>query len=372
MSLIFDAANPDPWPAGCASVITAAVVEHRYQVRVPLQELTLNAYDVEVTLDADSSPFARASFQCEISALDARNYLQPGITWIQIDTGYVLAGDLTYKCLFYGLVERVRYANGIAAVAVTSAEAFQDYPARVLYNVSDTYTSVSQALAGMRSAGALYHGAINRSVGLDAPTAAQLAIFRSQEIREGDNVDTWIRGLGDCLGQWVRGDWRNTPQILELGGYIITPRPTSWVPLDIRGLITDVSTDFSTGNYFNVLQFTAEWVESGAVKTARRTFVSDDALVDGWPIVSKSVAVAMRPAGGALTATDPTAQAWFAKALLKPSYTHELRALWWLEPGDQITHDTVFPGATGTTTIRRITFQVDAGTMTIESIGMGG
>lgn len=364
MTWTLNARNPGPWTGAYPAVVTAPVVEHSWRMTCisPSGSSWVDAgacWDVVVDLDLFRSPAAR---------LSAKSTAVPLVGgWVRLYCSYTINGVTTEGTLFYGMVtERaaVRPDGGPTTAhfefAAESAETCWDFPSNATHGISNSYTRIAETSLANVTWQAPNTLKVFEHIDLNSPTSPQLAAFRAMSISPGDNVDTFVHSMAEALGQRVVGDYRRRWWAdSSLAAYYVTPRePDAYVHLDLTNRVTDWRESTTIDQQATAVDITAQWISAGDNRQSRRIYGGGGTDFTR----QRSISIPMKPTGGSLGPSDPTALAYLSsvQTFVKRT-TFTARAIWWL---DLMMH--VLPTADGGAyPVVAITWLVDAGLMTV-------
>ena len=365
MAWTLSAINPGPWTGAYPAAVTDTVVHHAWRMTylspggstwtdVP------ESWDLVVNLDLFRSP--AASLKGAATAVP----LIGG--WVRLYCSWTINGVTTEGTLFYGMVTArtaVRPHGGPSSATAyyeftaESAEACWDFPSNSTHGISNSYTRVAQTQLSNVTWQAPNTLRLYEHPDLNTPTSPQLAAYRAMEITPGDNVDSFVHAMAESLGQRVVGDYRRRYTGTELAAYYITPRePDSNTALNLTGRVTDWRETRSIDQSPSAVDVTATWISAGDQKQSRRVYGGGGTDYTR----QKSISIPMKPTGGTLGASDPTALAWVhGIGMYGIRTTFTCRAIWWLD----LQMHVIDSASGGPRPIVAITFLVDSGLMTI-------
>lgn len=360
MAWALNATNPAPWTGCYPAALDTVALEHGWQLytyqNIGSAVNARPAWDIEVDVDLFRSPTATLKAKLVRSGL-----LFVG-SWVRLDTSWKVAGTWRAGTLFWGQITRITahrpHGGGPAnethiEIEARSAEVVFDFPSNATHGISNSYTRCDETQLANVTWKPLGIGWYSHD--LNTPTSAQLAAYRAMEVQPGDNIDTFIHAMAEALGQRALGDYRCLGG--RQAGYRICPRePDTYTTLNLAGLVTDWTNTIDIDTAPTAIDVTAQWVSGGDQKQARRTYGGPGGLYTR----AKAVTIPMRPTGGSLSASDPTAQAYIESIALWPyrqSFT--CRAVWWLDVLMQV------DSGDGLSRVVAITWQVDTATMTV-------
>lgn len=360
-----NATNPGPWTGCYPAAVTDTVVQHGWRMTyaAPGSSTWLDlgpVWDVTVDLDLFRSPAAilRAKIPGGAPLIGS---------WVRLYTSYTLAGVTTEGTLFFGMLTataQVRPFGGgspsqWSEITAESAETCWDFPSNATHNISNSYTRVAETQLSNVTWQAPNTLRLWEHPDLNTPTSPQLTAFRAMGVTPGDNVDTFVHAMAESLGQRVTGDYRRRYPGSEKAAYAITPRqPDSNTTLNLTGRVTDWRRSTSIDQQASAVDITAQWISAGDNKQSRRIYGGGGTDFTR----QRSISIPMRPTGGSLGASDPTALAYLTSI---QSYvtriTFTARAIWWL---DLLMHVTATADK-GPRPVVALTFHVDAGLMAV-------
>lgn len=357
MAWHLDATHPGPWTGCYPAAIAATVIQHSWQLYTlgHSADIPIATPSWDVTVDADLLRSPNATLKAKVGG----NGWPVIGSWVRLDVSWMIDGAKT-GTLFWGMVTRTTRhrphggtTTAYVEIEAQSAEVVYDFPSNATHAISNSYTRCDQAALGNVTWKPLPIGYHN--VSLNTPTAGQLAAYRAMEITPGDNLDSFIHVMAESLGQRARGDYRKLGS--SAAGYIISPRePDSDTPLDLTDLATNWSETCDIADVATAVDVTAQWVSGGDNKQSRRIYGGPGDLYTR----AKQVSIPMKPTGGSLGASDPTALAYLASVTLWPyRQTFTCRAIWWLDLLHQVAAGGLYARVVA------ITWLVDTGVMTV-------
>lgn len=379
-----------PWRADSLAHVQAAdVLEPIY--RVDLAGINpaiypFDVWDVEVSLDGGRRPYAEAKFKTSAGPLT--NPATSGGPF-QSSTPYRLAIATVYAgyhrtvagspvddmfMLFRGYVtsrEVITDAAGAEYVQWTAAslDKWLDFPSnRVDTAVSSTRTSVKDLCDAVNASASRWWRdvtIVEEAAYMNVPTSAQRTAFRALTCKTWDSVAEFVQQMALALGQWTRPDVRSvsTPSLIICAD----PYPYRAATALARSNFASLSRVESLDQWANVLDLTLTWADSSGSTVTKRRVYTNGTPNNATPIAVRQVNLTAYPPGGAMPASYALANAWLRRigAMQAVKYSGQARAMYWLQPridGIDLTDngrgDTAGP-------IDSITYQVDAGTMTV-------
>lgn len=369
-----DAIPDNPWADPAApDYATEPYLEHLWAVRLPgAADRALPAYEIEVDLDGGRAPYGEARFRLPVDELMEATYAETNprlLPVVQIDAGWNYGGAANVHTLFSGVIveRRLRVDVGGPYVAITAQtfETVYDYPSNVALDIGNTWTTLAQFVA---AAAGLYRRTSWIEPETNAvPLSTQLAEYRAMGIAIDDGVDDFLRSCAGALGQWLHGarDAATPTVVCETDPYPYR----RLVELDVAAF-AELDRVENLDEWGNIVRLTAQWTDaaSGDTRSKRRTYKAASVTSGTGAVRARDVTINVKPPSGAVPPADwAPALKWLRRVneANRGSYTGRCRALWWLTPrvDGVLLNGTPVDDTAGQ--VQRVSFQVDAGTMSL-------
>ena len=366
-------AYPNAWAdENAPDFATEPYVEHIWAVKFPNAPANLKlvqAWDIQVDMDGQRSPYAEARFKAPVDWFNENSYAvtnprsNPVVT---IDAGWQYPGKRNIHQLFSGIITdrtlEVDSDGVFVSFTAQSAETILEYPSHLAVAVSNSYTSVKE----FYNASAFYRKPTwAEPLSNVAPDSAALAEYRALAIEKDDDVGDFLRTAAGTLGQWMRGKMDASSPTIEC---ISDPYPYQrLVELDVNAF-DSMSRVENLDDWANIVRLQTQWTSGDSTVNKRRTYYASSVASGTGAVRSKDVTLNVKPPGGAVPPANwspALRQLRRANEASRGSWQGTCRAMWWLQPrvdGVMLAGNPI--NDTGGQ-VQRVTFLVDQGMMVL-------